>query len=611
MKLSGKIWVLLFCLFCIPVITKAQVSAPGSAPVERINSFKADISIQSNGSAKVSETFVYNFGNQQKHGIYRNIPVVLNNSYGKLSTKVYQVSVVDDIGQAYQFTDYYSGNDFVIKIGDPNATISGVKTFVIYYSIRRVVNFFSDHDEFYWNVTGNEWSVPIASAQATVSLPGQTEKNSLQVQCFAGPLGGTSPCQTANVLVNGGSFAQNGLNNNEGLTIVFGFPKGMVGRPTIWQNFLQIAQDNWIVVVPIFVFFGMFLLWWFKGRDPKVSDIIVAQYEAPAGLSPAQALELLKFSEPPRGITAEIIQLAVKGYIKINRLENKDYQFQKLKTPDIGLMDFQQTLMAGLFTSSSLEQVFGSAGAVTELVGKLSDKPLLAGFLKNLAGQQSDPAKDKDAVLLSDLKDLFYSSLNTAKGQITKSLISQKYFTAGPQVTKLIYSIIAVFVGFAGFFAATIFGVVGLVSLILSALVVLFFGLAMPRRSLAGALLAKQILGLKLYLNVAEKDRLEFHNAPEKTPQRFEKLLPYAIALGVEKQWAKQFEGIYTSPPSWYNDRYGTFTSLALVNSLNNFHSVSSSSLASSPHSSASGGGSGFSGGFSGGGFGGGGGGSW
>jgi uncharacterized membrane protein len=308
----------------------------------------------------------------------------------------------------------------------------------------------------------------------------------------------------------------------------------------------------------------------------------VAQYEAPAALSPAQALELLKFSEPPRGITAELIQLAVKGYIKISRLENKDYQFQKLKNSDIGLMDFQQTLMAGLFTSSSPTQVFGSSSVV-------------AGFLKNLIPQKAEQDKDADSVLLSDLKNRFYLSLNNAKKQITKSLVGQKYLVSDPMTAKVVFIILAVLVSMGGIFSIAAFGIVGLLSLLITALIILFFGLAMPRRSLAGALLAKQILGLKLYLNVAEKDRLEFSDAPEKTPQRFEKLLPYAIALGVENQWAKQFEGVYTSPPSWYNDRYGTFTTLALVNSLNNFHSASSSSLASSPHSSAGGGGSGFS----------------
>jgi len=574
MKYYNKFLVLFFCLLFIPLVSKAQ----DSTSTEQVSSFKADISLQSDDSAKVSETIVYEFGNQQKHGIYRNIPVIFNNSFGKLSTKISQVSVVDGNGQAYQFTDYYSGNDFVVKIGDPNATVSGEKTYVINYSISRVVSFLGDHDEFYWNVTGNEWSVPIASVQSTVRLPGQTAQSSINVQCFAGPSGSTNPCKAAEASANGGSFAQSNLNPNEGLTIVLGFPKGLVVPPTAWQNFLQIAQDNWIVIVPILTFLGMFLLWWFKGRDPKVSSVVVAQYEAPASLSPAQALELLKFSEPSRGITAELIQLAVTGYIKINRLD-KDYQFQKLKASDSSLKDFQQTLLNGLFDCS--------------------------------ASLKDGEPKDEGSVLLSGLKNHFYTALNSAKSQITKSLISQKYLTSDPMLIKVAFIVLAGFVGMGGIFSSAVLGFVGFLSLAITALIILLFGLAMPSRTLAGAQLAKQILGLKLYLNVAEKDRLEFHDAPEKTPERFEQLLPYAIALGVENQWAKQFEGIYTSPPSWYNDRYGTFTTLAFVNSLNNFHSASSSSLASTPRSSASGGGSGFSGGFSGGGFGGGGGGSW
>lgn len=593
-----KVWVLLFCLFFIPTIVKAQGSATDFASSEQVNSFKADVFVQSDGTAKVLETIVYDFGNQQKHGIYRNIPVKFSNSYGKLSTKVSRVSVVDDAGRDYQFSDYYSGNNFVIKIGDPNATVNGVKTYVLNYSIKRVVNFFGGQDEFYWNVTGNEWNVPIQNAQATIALPGHTEQNSIKVQCFVGPLGSTNSCAKAMALTNGGSFAQDNLKSNEGLTIVIGFPKGLIIPPTLWQNFLQIAQDNWIVIVPFLAFLGMFLLWWHKGRDPNVSSVIVAEYEAPAGLSPAQALEVLKFSEPPRGITAELILLAVKGYIKISRLESKDYQFQKLKSADTVLLDFQQTLMTGLFNSSSLKQLLSSA-------------PVVSGFLQKFAPQKAGPAKDESSVLLSDLKDHFYATLSATKKQISKSLVAQKYFSSDPAITKAGFIILAALVGIGGFFGAGVFGLVGFFSLAATAIVVLLFGLAMPRRTLAGAQLAKQILGLKLYLNVAEKDRLEFHNAPEKTPERFEKLLPYAIALGVENQWAKQFEGIYSSPPSWYNDRYGTFSTLAFVNSLNNFHSVSSSSLASLPSSSASGGGSGFSGGFSGGGFGGGGGGSW
>jgi uncharacterized membrane protein len=135
----------------------------------------------------------------------------------------------------------------------------------------------------------------------------------------------------------------------------------------------------------------------------------------------------------------------------------------------------------------------------------------------------------------------------------------------------------------------------------------------MPQKTLKGVATKEYILGLKKYLSVAEKDRLKFHNAPDKNPQRFEKLLPYAMVLGVEKEWAEQFKDIYKQNPNWYEDRTGSpvaFNSLIFVNSLNSFSSEANSSLYSNPSSGASGG-SGFSGGGSGGGFGGGGGGSW
>lgn len=108
--------------------------------------------------------------------------------------------------------------------------------------------------------------------------------------------------------------------------------------------------------------------------------------------------------------------------------------------------------------------------------------------------------------------------------------------------------------------------------------------------------------GFRLYLSVVEKDRLKFTDAPEKTPERFSELLPYAIALGVEKQWAKQFEGIdLTEATGWYSGNFATFSAIALVSDLGG----SFASTVSSNTSVSSGGG------VSGGGFGGGGGGSW
>jgi uncharacterized membrane protein len=145
---------------------------------------------------------------------------------------------------------------------------------------------------------------------------------------------------------------------------------------------------------------------------------------------------------------------------------------------------------------------------------------------------------------------------------------------------------------------------------VVSGLIIAGFGFLMPNRTIKGVETRALILGLKEYLNTAEKDRLEFHNAPEKKPEVFEKLLPFAIALKVDKAWAKQFENIYKTNPSWYSDSSGhAFNAYFLSSSLGDFSSSLNSAVASTT-ASASSGGSGFSGG-GGGGFGGGGGGSW
>jgi uncharacterized membrane protein len=155
-----------------------------------------------------------------------------------------------------------------------------------------------------------------------------------------------------------------------------------------------------------------------------------------------------------------------------------------------------------------------------------------------------------------------------------------------------------------------VYGVVGFLSGFATGFILLIFGIIMPSRTKKGSEARDHILGLKLYMNAAEKDRIAFHNAPEKTPERFEKLLPFAMALGVEKAWAKQFEGIYNQNPGWYSGVHpGVFAVGAFTDSMSSFSdSVRSTVVANASHSSGGGFGGG---GFSGGGGGGGGGGSW
>ena len=192
-------------------------------------------------------------------------------------------------------------------------------------------------------------------------------------------------------------------------------------------------------------------------------------------------------------------------------------------------------------------------------------------------------------------------------------LTKDGHFIKNPMLVKVKYLSGCFICFFLAFFLGAFFGFLGMFSFIVSAILFAVFAFIMPAYTEKGAITKEKILGLKMYMTVAEEARIKFHNAPEKNPERFEKLLPYAMVMKVEKEWAKQFEGIYNTQPSWYDDpsHRGLFNAAILTSSLSNFDTVAASTLGATVSSSASSGGSGFSGGGSGGGFGGGGGGSW
>ena len=341
------------------------------------------------------------------------------------------------------------------------------------------------------------------------------------------------------------------------------------------ESFLETLKDNWILFIPVIVLGILLNLWYAKGKDPKGRGTIIAQFDAPDNLTPAEVGTVIDEKVQNKDISSEIINLAVRGYLKITRIESKklifkstDYQLDKLKIEDGLDNDFDKKLVKGLFGS-------------------------------------------KDSVKLSDLKNKFYDDLAKIKKQLYKVVVKKGYFPRNPNKVRGVYAGVGIVLVFITFFVGPIFGGFGIFSLLSSAVLIIIFSFIMPVRTLKGVHAREHILGLKRYLSVAEKDRIEFHNAPKKDPKQFEKLLPYAMVLGVEKKWAEQFKDIYSQQPGWYNDPTGAgFNSVVLANSLSSFSASANTTMVSRP-SSASGGGSGFSGGGGGGGFGGGGGGSW
>ena len=556
------------------------ISASFVHAAEKIDNFETFIQINSDASLDIEERIDYNFGSLQRHGIFREIPIKYKARGGNYNLRISDIDVYDEKNQKYNFKITYPGNYAKIKIGNADKYVTGEKTYIINYKIKRAINYFDSYDELYWNATGNEWQMPIEKSKTIIFLPEKIEKGKLQTTCFAGFLGSKENCDkkyedVENNLVEKIIFEQESLQPKQGLTIIVGFPKGLVSQPTKFQIFLDILKDNWILFLPLAVFIILFYLWYTRGRDPEGRKTIIAQFDPPDNLTPAEVGAIIGEKVNPKDISAEIINLAVKGYLKITRLEEKgifkkaDYLLEKLKDGNELKNDFERELMSGLFGS-------------------------------------------KDSVKLSDLKNKFYQSLGKIEKEIYKSTVDKKYFPKNPKRIRQMYFGIGIIVLFLSFFSAPLFGELGIFSCLLSGILIIIFSFFMPVKTKKGVLAKEHILGLKEYLTVAEKDRIKFHNAPSKSPEHFEKLLPFAMVLRMEKQWAKQFEGIYNQQPAWYNDPSGRlFTAFALVGGLNSFQTNANSTLSSHPSSAASGA-SGFGGGgFSGGGFGGGGGGSW
>jgi uncharacterized membrane protein len=551
-------------------------NAQGSLSAEKITSFNGEIKVNTDSTIDVKEIINYDFGENQKHGIFRFIPVKYKARGGNFNLRISNIGITDENGTPYNFTTTYEGNNIKFQIGDRDKLVSGQKTYEISYTVRRAVNYFSDHDELYWNFTGDQWQIPIESAIVKVNLPAAAQEN-LQYKCFQGVFGSTAECIADKIEGNTLYYEAKGLMSvGEGMTIVAGWPKGITQEPSSWVKVMDIVRDNWTLFVPILVFALMFRLWYKKGRDPKGRGTIIAQYEPPDGLAPAEIGTMIDGSADNRDVSSTIIDLAVNKFLKIKRTEEK-----------------------GFFGTTSAEYTFI----------KLKNEEPERDFEKEVLKGVFDGAKEKK---LSDLKNKFFKTLATVKGQLYKGIAEKGYYVSNPNSTRGMWIAIAII---AGVFMTVVFGMLqngwGTFSGIVSGIIILIFGWLMPAVTKKGAELKENILGFKDFLSVTETDRLKFHNAPEKNPAMFEKFLPYAMVLGVENEWAKQFEGIYNQQPDWYEDSSGRmFNAIILSSMISDFNSSAMTTMSSQP-SSAAGGGSGFSGGGGGGGFGGGGGCSW
>jgi len=623
-----------------PVANARTVAVAQAAPGERILSFTADYDLASDGSVRVTETLVWQFGRGEHHGIKRNITVRQRVATPPDTVRIYEMSEVDASSPTEANADVYVselGADNVIRIGSPTEPFEGAQqqTYVVKYHLAHVANGFPDHAELFWNVTGGGFDLPLDSVKVTVHGPAAVT----DALCFQGADRSADPCQAS--AGQSATYSATGLGPHQQMTIVASFPasaitdtapdlragdtgfSGDVGSqmsPSMAKALSLVGYGGGLAI-PALAVALMGTLFWKRGRDEQYAGLtpgltpvagtsgpvthgqkgpVAVQFAPPAGVRPGLVGTIIDEQANTIDVSATVVDLAVNGYLTIEEVQSggvfkrADWQLTKMVPPEPAeaLLPFEETLLAGIFA-------------------------------------------DSNPVLLSGLKNKFHSTLTTVQSQMYAEVTRRGWFRKPPDQARRGWTTLGLLVmggglasgWFLGFQSADTDRIGGLSLVIPSGIVlaggllvaggiIYLLGQRMAAKTADGSAVLAQSLGFKQYLVTAEARQIRFEEAQD----IFSRYLPYAIVFGVADRWAGTFSEVAEAAtaagrsigmPGWYifagSGGFGNFGGIA--SGMDSFSTMASGTFTSTPGSS---GGSGFGGGgFSGGGGGGGGGGSW
>src|SRR5438270_1367513 len=627
--------------------------SPAVAQDERILSFDSRITVNVDASMLAKETItVAAEGVDIRHGTYRDFPTSYRDHAGKRYSVLFEIVSVRRDGSPEPYHTEGRDNGVRVYFGSSGYDLpQGTHTYEFEYRTNRQLGFFADHDELYWNVTGNRWKFPIDVATATVVLPPNARSRVMGLEGYTGYQGDKGQAYTARRDDDANpTFRAENLAPNQGLTIVVTWPKGIIAEPTAEQKRAWFIADHKPEIVGlaglVVVFLYYLTIWSMVGRDPA-RGTIVPLYEPPDNMSPAamRFLERMGFDE--KAFTCAIIGLASKGYLTIEQDEDKTYKLaRKGKAPsESGLSADEKALAKIIFEEGSPLVLTNAKHALLTRAQKSVENNLhaameKASFLTNgryvwpgallslaaiaamivMGGGSQFPVAIFMSVWLTGWSFGVYALLSSVV-RAWRSVRTEGVLGAGQAGFLTLFSIpfvIGECVGLGLLLWAC--GLVATVIIAAAMAINILFHHLLKAPTLAGRALMDRVEGFKTFLKVVDGDRLQTMAAPDKQPELFERFLPYALALGVEHAWAEQFSKVLAQAaaatgggsaggysPSWYMGAgYSSFSPSAFTSSFSSSFSSAVSSSSSAPGSSSGGGGGGSSGGGGGGGGGGG-----
>jgi len=630
-------WALLWLAGFGAIPAPAAAAWSGS---ERIRDFTSFIEVHRDSSLTVTEAITVNCtGNQIKRGIVRDFPTTYKDRFGNTITAGFKVQEVLRNGQSEPYHIEAARNGQKIYIGRKDVLLpQGVHTYTIKYYTDRQLGYFKDFDELYWNVTGNGWTFPIDRAEAVVVLPEGAKI--LKYDAYTGPQGAkgkdfrVSYDRFGNIVFT----TTRALSPREGLTIAVAWPKGLVAEPSWEQKLGYLLRDNLSTCAALLGLvgtFAFFLKVWFKvGRDPAKGNII-PRFSPPEGFSPAAVRYLMHLGFDQKTFAAAVVDLAVKGYLKIEENDDGEYTLRRIGKNDGSLDTGEARLASVLFrggdvlqlTTTNHERISEARRALKESLGRqINDIYFRSNYPSFFLGLGLSLVTLAAVIFTSRSQEaifaLIWLSIWSIACVFLAAMVYRNWRGAGGPHRRFgkIFTALASTLFALPFFIGEVFGL-GIFAMSVSAPATLAFAglvflnalfyylLKAPTQE--GRQVMDQVEGFKMYLSVAEQDRLNLLNPPEKTPELFEKYLPYALALNVENEWSEQFAEVLAQAqvdgqpyqPTWYHgSSWNRLGSSGFADSLGGAFAAAIASSATAPGSSSGSGGGGSSGGGGGGG---------